>query len=673
MEPAVRTSIDADNVLTILLDLPGKPVNTCSPQLLEDLSAAVESLAASKPVGVIVASAKARSFNAGADLYAIRDMDPDRARRYLATGQALFERIARLPMPTVAAINGDCLGGGMELALACTYRVAADDGSITIGLPEVKLGLIPAWRGATWLPRMIGLTRALPILLEGKTMPPRRAKECGLVDEIVPPVALRAAAKRWVTTPPKPTRAGLGRRFSAGLSPVRNRVLSAARARTVERTFGNYPAPLRLLDVVKTGYEHGFEAGLAAEREAILQLMQASATRNLLRLFFLRQGAKRRAAAQLKARPSEVNEVAVVSRGATGSAIAHALTRAGLRVRQVDSISPSTADWATLATADVVIEAEAGTLGTAREIFARMEGNVRPNSVLATSSKSHRISDVATAVTDRGRVIGLHFFDPVDTTPLIEIVRGPESGDAALATGVALVNRTGKTPIVVADAPGFLVDRLLIAHLQEAFAAVADGASLLDVDDAMKRWGMINGPFGMMDEIGLDVVNQLLDRGGQPPPVLRHAVTNGWLGRKSGKGFYVDGRNKGDGAQALPLNSELARLIAREVDSQTASRAVAQEDLQWRLILPMVNEAARALSEGVTDSADDIDLAAVLGLGFPPFRGGLAKFVDDTGVDLIVRRLDQMVARHGPRFATAELLRTIARDHDSLPRPKANQ
>ena len=297
-EPAVRSSIDSDNVATVVLDLPGKSVNVCTPQFLEDLSTVVESLSApgvARVAGVVIASAKARTFNVGADLFAIRDMDPEQARAYLGAGQALFERIRGLPVPTAAAINGNCLGGGMELALACTYRVVADDGSIMMGLPEVTLGLIPAWGGTTHLPRTIGLTRALRILLAGKTMPPQEAREHDLVDQMVPRDRLLAAAKNLVLSPPKP-RPGTERRASAGLSPARERILTVARRRTAEHASDNSPALLRLIDVVKTGYKHGVAAGLGAEREGILQLMQTESTRNLLGQFFLRQNAKRRAA-----------------------------------------------------------------------------------------------------------------------------------------------------------------------------------------------------------------------------------------------------------------------------------------------------------------------------------------------------------------------------------------
>ena len=587
MEPAVRTSTDADNILTIELDVPGKPVNTCTPQLLAELSAIVDSLSKSNAAGVIIASAKPRSFNAGADLFAIRDMDAGQLRSYLGDGQALFERIARLPIPTVAAINGDCLGGGFELALACTYRVAADDASISIGLPEVKLGLIPAWRGTTRLPRMIGLGKALPILLAGETMPPARAKESGLVDEVVGPEALRAAARRLVMSRRPSRRPGPGQRLCAALPPLRNRILEAARRRTVERTFGNYPAPLRLLDVVKAGYEQGEAAGLAAEREALLPLTQTPATQNLLRLFFLRQGAKRRAFDRLKAKPSPINDAVVIGGGTLCAGIAHALILAGIRVRVVEA-SPAAAmtEWTGLELADLAVEGVDDTIDAKREVFARLDKLTRPDAVLATTTGSLRVAEVTSAVGRRGRVIGLHFFSPVSKTPLVEIVRGPESDDAALANGVGLVTRIGKAPILVADGPGFLVNRLLLPHLLEAQAMAAEGVPKPLIDEAMKRWGMTKGPFELIDEFG--------------------------------PGFAS--------ARAVPHD----RLAAR-------SGSPAREDIQWRLVLPMANEAARVLGEGATDSADDIDLATVLGFGFAPFRGGVARFAEEAGVEAIVR------------------------------------
>lgn len=624
MEPAVRTSTDADNILTIELDVPGKPVNTCTPQLLAELSEVVDSLAKSNAAGVIIASAKARSFNAGADLFAIRDMDAAQARTYLGDGQALFERIARLSMPTVAAINGDCLGGGCELALACTYRVIADDGAISIGLPEVKLGLIPAWRGATRLPRMIGLTKALPILLAGETMSPLKAKQSGLVDEVVQPDALREAAKRLVMIRRPPQRPGLGQRLCAALPPLRYRTLEVARRRTMDRTFGNYPAPLRLLEVVKTGYEQGEAAGLAAEREAILQLTQTPATQNLLRLFFLRQGAKRRAAEALKAKPSPINDVAVIGGGTLGAGIAQVLILAGIRARLVE-VNPTavTTEWTGLEAADLVVEAVEDTIDAKRDVFARLDKLARPDAVLVTTTGTLRVADISKAAGRRDRVIGLHFFNPLDKTPLVELIRTSETNDAALATGVGLATRIGKTPILVADSPGLLVNRLLLPHVVEAQALAGEGVPIARIDDAMKRWGMQKSPFELLDELGIDTAR----------------CVSGSLPKPSG----------------------------------TGSGSSTPEDIQWRLVLPIVNEAARVLREGVTDSADDIDLATVLGLGFAPFRGGVAKFTEDAGVDLIVRRLNEMAARHGQRFTPDDLLLDMARDRRLFPRPVASR
>jgi 3-hydroxyacyl-CoA dehydrogenase/enoyl-CoA hydratase/3-hydroxybutyryl-CoA epimerase len=708
MESAIRTTTDADNVLTIWLDVPGKPVNTCTPQLLAELSAVVESLELSNPAGVIIASAKARSFNAGADLFAIRDMDAATVASYLALGQSIFERIARLPMPTVAAINGDCLGGGTEMALACTYRVAANDGAISIGLPETKLGLIPAWGGTTRLPRIIGIMQALPILLAGKTLPPRKAQRVGMIDEVVRPEALLAAAKRLVLSHRDRRSPRWVQRMAARLTPARNRILAAAGKQTAARTFGNYPAPLRLIDVMKVGYEKGVTAGLTAEREALLELTQTDACRNLLRLFFLKQGAKRRAADQLKAKPGEINYAAVIGGGTMGAGIVHALIRANIRVRLVEvnpeavsaalgrvrkmldedvaagrldklaarhtfnRVSPTT-DWTGLHLADLVVEAVVENLDAKHEVFARLDKLTRADAILASNTSSLRVADIAGPTAHPERVLGLHFFNPVNKMPLVEIVRAPRTDDASLATAVALASRLGKTPVLVNDATGFLVNRLLIPHLAEALVMATEGVSIPVIDEAMKRWGMPMGPFELLDEIGLDVAVHVLKSlshvQSHPvalPPAIEQAVAQRWLGKKSGKGFYIHSGKRGRSAKITP-NEELMRLLA----PLASAAAPSQEEIQWRLVLPMVNEAARTLSEGITDSADDIDLATVLGLGFAPFRGGLAKFADDAGLDKVLAGLEELTVRHGPRFAPAELLRELADTHRKFPRPAA--
>jgi 3-hydroxyacyl-CoA dehydrogenase/enoyl-CoA hydratase/3-hydroxybutyryl-CoA epimerase len=623
---------------------------------------------------VIIASAKARSFNAGADLFEIKGMSPEEVKDYLAMGQAIFNRIADLSMPTVAAINGDSLGGGFELALACKRRVAADDTSINIGLPETKLGLIPAWGGTSRLPRLIGLTKALPILLAGKTMPPRKAAKAGLIDEAVRPEALMAAARRLAMSPTPRRKSRMFDRL-ATKGPILKKVLESARTKTLETTHGNYPAPLRLIDVLQTSYTDGFDAGLAAERQAILDMTQTDAGQNLLRIFFLRQGAKKRAAEQVHAKPGEVKYAAVIGAGTMGAGIAHALIKAGIFVRLVEvnpqaagaglarirkmldddlamgkldriaarhvfnRVSPTT-DWTGLELSDFVIEAVAEDIAVKREVFARLDRLCRPDCVLATNTSSLSVSEMAQATQHPGRVVGLHFFNPVPKMPLAEIVRGKQSDDQSLATAIGLAARIGKTPIVCNDAPGFVVNRILIPYLSESIVMAASGVPITTIDDAMKAWGMPMGPFELLDEIGLDIAMHVLESlhsdaatNGRVVATMKQAMDEKWLGKKTGRGFYVHGKKH------PPVNEELVATLRGD-----ATRSLPDEEIQRLLLQPMITEMSHLLDEHVTDSADTVDLATVMGLGLAPFRGGLATYarsgrprtpaVEDTTHDL---------------------------------------
>lgn len=723
METSIRVSRDADNVVTITLDSPGKPVNTFSPAMLADLSAALDQLETAKPAGLIFASAKPRSFSAGADLFEVRKMNPEQLGEYLSRGQALFERVARLPYTTVAAINGDCLGGGCELALACQWRVAADQTSISIGLPEVKLGLIPAWGGTTRLPQLLGLRRALPILLAGKTMPPRKAARAGLIDEVVRPEALPAAANRLVRTKPKDRRLNTVDRVLARWSPARNKLLGTARRRMLSQTFGNYPAPLALLDALHAGLEKGHTAGLETERQGIMQSTATDAGRNLLRLFFLRQGAKKAALAQLHteneshpdagsealsrakagAGPQEIKYTAVIGGGTMGAGIAHALAKAGMFVRLVEvdpaavsaalgrikkmidddvaagrldriaarqvfnRISP-TVDWTGLELADLVVEAVLETIESKRQVFNKLDRLTRPTTVLASNTSSLRIDDIAQATLHPQRVVGLHFFNPVPKMPLVEIVRGSQSDDASLAAALAVAGRLGKTPILVNDSPGFLVNRLLIPYLAEALLMAGEGTPITAIDHALKAWGMPMGPFELLDEIGLDIAAHVLRSihgEAQPPAAVAKmfalATEKRWLGKKTGRGFYLHDQKK-------PTPNQ--ELLAALTDGHPPVIESSEENIHQRLVLPMVNEAARLLEEGVTDSADTIDLGTVMGIGFAPFRGGIVQYANTIGTEKIVEQLEKLAALHGPRFTPAKLLKKVALDHHPLQAPR---
>jgi 3-hydroxyacyl-CoA dehydrogenase/enoyl-CoA hydratase/3-hydroxybutyryl-CoA epimerase len=702
--PTLRTAVDDDGVMTVTFDQAGKSVNTIARQLLLDLQEVVAVAERDKPRGMIFASAKDGCFVAGADLFEMKKMigDPELTTKFLTDGQKLWNRIENLPMPTCAAINGDCLGGGYELALACTCRVAADDGSINIGLPEVKVGILPGWGGTTRLPRLVGLRKALPLLLTGKVMPPKKAKKAGLIDETVRPEALLAAAKRLVLKGTgKPRKLGLIDRTMA-VGPVRTLVLNKAVKQTLAQTHGNYPAAMKVLEIVRAGYEGGFQAGLDAERKALRELMDSESCHNLMRLFFLKQGAKKAIAAQLNGeRGVPTKHAAVIGGGTMGAGIAYAMARSGIQVRLVEMnekaaaaamgrirktldedmyagrlsalearhamnrVSP-TVEWTGLGLADVVVEAVAESMDVKREVFSKLDRLCKPDAVLATNTSSLSVAEMAAATTRPQRVVGLHFFNPVPKMPLVEVVRAEKSDDKSLATAVVLSSQIGKTPVLVKDAPGFLVNRVLIPYLNEALVMAAEGASIEAVDAAMKKWGMPMGPFELLDQIGLDIGSHVLKSLGDKldppiaaPPQMARALERGWLGKKSGAGFYVYGEGGKSGKKKKEtkpvVNHELAGLLGEGRAYQPS-----EVDIQWRLVLPMVNEAARVLAEGVTDSADTVDLATVFGTGFAPFRGGLAKFADSVGADKLVVQLDKLAEKHGARFRPAGALKPLA-------------
>ena len=713
MDTALQITRDADNIATVWIDVPDKSVNTISPGVLADLDAVLAEFAVNAPAGVIFASKKKGNFVAGADLFEIRKMDRDQLSQFLVDGQKLFHRISLLTMPTAAAINGDCLGGGYELALACNYRVAADDGSINIGLPETKLGILPAWGGTTRLPRAIGLAKALPILLAGKTMPPKKAMRVGMIDEVVRPEALQAACKRLLVKHADRHAADWKERLAAATPFLRNRILAHAAAQTKQKTYGHYPAPLKVIDAIKAGYDHGFDAGLKAEVDAVAELVDGETCRNLMRLFFLRQGAKRSLTQQIHAKPKEVKYAAVIGGGTMGAGIVHAMARAGIQVRLIEvdpkalsaglgrvkglldedvaagrinalqakdamhRVAP-TMEWTGLELADVVIEAIVERLDVKREVFAKLDRLTRQDCVLASNTSSLLVGDMAEATLHRERLVGIHFFNPVAKMPLVEIVRTAHCDEQSLATAIGLAGRIGKTPILVNDSPGFLVNRVLIPYLAEALAAASDGTPIPVIDLAMRRWGMPMGPFELLDEIGLDVAHHVLGALAVSlghslppmPPAMEQAMQNGWLGKKSGSGFYV--YDEEDHRHKQPeLNKEMVALIQpfppTPTDGEGSVDAAEREtEIQWRLVLPMVNEAAKLLAEGVTDSTDVIDLGTVLGTGLAPFRGGLAHFADSTGIDVIVSKMESMSAKYGPRFVPAGMLKELAASHHSL-------
>lgn len=634
MPPSVRCQRDAGGVATVWFDVPDKSVNAVSSAVLAELDAVLRDLEADPPAGVIVASAKPGTFIVGGDLFEIRDATEPALDAFLALGQRLCDRIAALGVATVAAISGDALGGGYELALACRHRVAADDPRIRIGLPETAIGIVPGWGGTLRLPRLVGLEPGLNLLTTGRTVGPQEALALGMVDEVVEADGLLAAARGRAAAPAPAVavdaRATVDLRACAAAC---DRSRAAIRARSGD----HLPAPLRIVDVVEISYRDGLAAGAVAERAVLIELRRGSAGRNLMRLFFLRSAARKVAARQAAGTARDVRRAVVVGGGTMGAGIATALARAGVAVHVVEAdasladsarrrLEPAgplpvvTTDWEPVAAADLVVEAVFESRTVKRDVFARLDGLARPDAILASNTSSLSIADLAAATRHPERVIGLHFFHPVARMALVEVVRTERSAPDAAATGVGIAARLGKTPILVADAPGFAVNRVLFPYLRTAAALVDAGASVADIDAAARDWGMPLGPLALLDEIGLDtsllIFEVLTARFGErfaPPPALSRAVARGWLGRKAGRGFYVHhaaGPPVPDAALGPPATG--------------AGRSAA--DVATRLVAPMAEEAARVLAERVVDAADTLDLATVLGCGFPGFRGGLATF-----------------------------------------------
>ncbi|MCE9631267.1 MAG: FAD-dependent oxidoreductase [Planctomycetia bacterium] len=638
MPQNVRFERDADRIATVWFDVQGKSVNAVSSAVMAELDAVVRELEADPPVGVIFASEKPGTFIVGGDLFEIWNADEAGLDAFLARGQQVFDRIAALGVTTVAALSGDTLGGGYELALACRHRIVADVPHSRIGLPETAIGIIPGWGGTLRLPRLVGIEAGLKLLVTGKTLGPQEALQLGMVDEVVPPDRLLDEARRRVLDPkPRPTT----------MHPAAEEDATAcaescdrSRAETRARSGDHLPAPLRIVDVVEISYREGLAAGADAERRVLIELLRGDAGRNLLRFFFLRSGGKKAAAQRAGGRPRDVKRAAVIGGGTMGAGIALALARTGMDVQVIEADEAASAaasariaatdggkkplvttDWSTVAMADFIVEAVVESLPVKLDVFRRLDDVVRQDAVLASNTSSLGIAAIAAATRHPERVIGLHFFNPVAKMPLVEVVRAKQSSADAVATGVAIAARAGKIPVVVNDAPGFVVNRVLFPYLREAAAVFDEGAAVDDVDAAVRGWGMPMGPFALLDEIGLDTSLFIFESlaaalGGRfaTPPSVARAVACGWLGRKSGRGFYdhpQDGR-------PTP-NSEWPLASGGRVRFPPT-------DIADRLLKPMMEEARLVLADGVVESADALDLASVLGIGFPAFRGGLATF-----------------------------------------------
>jgi len=630
-----RVDVDHDGIAWLVFDSPGKPANVWNEETLREFNHHLETLEHDTRVrALVLRSGKDRIFVAGADLKAIRRMPHARVNDLIWLGQAVFDRLARLKIPKIAAIHGAAMGGGFEVALACDWRIASDHESTKIGLPETQLGILPAWGGSTRLPRLVGVRKALDLITSGKLLSASAAKHAGLVSHVVAPENLEKLARRLVREKRPAPRFHFENLFSRLIGPF-------AKKKALTKTRGLYPAITKAIDVVTRSAHGSIDDGLKFEREAVAELIQNRDTSRLIDLFFKREEAAKRPAATGTAIP--IHDAVVIGAGVMGSGIAHALASRGVRVLMTDVAAESlsrglerirgvvseashrrlvtqvqardtldriatTTDKVPLTRHHLLIEAATESMDLKKKIFADLASRVSADTILATNTSALSVAELAQTVPHPERVIGLHFFNPVHRMPLVEIITLPETSPEVLATAVSFVQKIGKTPIVVKDSPGFLVNRILVPYLMEAVRLYQSGIAVRDIDEAMLEFGMPMGPMRLLDEIGLDVATHVAQT-----DAFEKMLAAGHLGKKSGQGFYR--YEKG-----------------REIPPPIHHRLPSHESIQSKLALLLSQEAMKCLKEGIARSADDIDLAMVLGTGYPPFRSGPITFARDSGI-----------------------------------------
>ena len=694
-------------VMTIVIDMPDRAVNVLDEGLLRDLDAVVSGIEKDTALSLVVfRSGKESGFLAGADVQQLQQVTSrNEAETAIVAGQQLFSRIAALPIQTVAAIHGPCLGGGLELALACNFRVARDDESTRIGLPETQLGVIPGWGGTQRLPRLIGLESALRMILEGQRLPAAKALKFGLIDMASPPERFEAELQKFLTDrlagkKVRRKQRGLPARLRGETWLGRKLVFQVARKK-LGRRLDQYPALGGAMRAIEAGLAHGLPKGLDVEREEFCQALFTPTCRSLLGLFMQRERARNSETwSGPGIVPQPVKTIAVVGAGTMGAAIAQLAAFQGLKVvlkdirqefvdaglKRIESLTQDavrsgsldaatakqrcdavtgTVDWEPVVSANVVIEAVVERLDIKQEVFRELDKRLPPESLIVSNTSALSIGEFAN-VTDRApQVGGLHFFNPVHRMAIVEVVRSAATSDQTIATLVAFARDLGKVPIVVAEGPGFLVNRILFPYLDEAVRLVCEGLPADKIDREAEDFGMMMGPLETLDQVGLDiaadVARTMAPLGAEASPVperLAAMVAQGRLGKKSGTGFYVwhDGRKQG----AAAASGTFPQTPTKPSDSSPVAMGTDRlSETQLRLALAIINASAHCLSDEIVCEPWIVDLAMVLGTGFAPFRGGPLRLADTWGIDRLVAELDRLAKSCGPRFQPCALLREM--------------
>lgn len=694
-----------DNGVAILtMDVPGESMNTLKAAFGDEISAMLDEIDADSSIkGVVLTSGKPSSFVAGADITMLAACETEENARALAAGgQAVFDRIENMRATFVAAIHGPALGGGLELALACHYRICSDSPKTQLGLPEVQLGLLPGSGGTQRLPRLIGVQQAMKMMLTGSAARAKQAKKYGIVDDMVPQSVLLEVAEKFALKG-KPKREapqkGLLNKALEQNSFGRNFLFKKAREQTFSKTKGNYPAPGMIIDVIETGLNEGMRAGLQAEADAFGKLVMTPESFQLRQIFFATTEMKKENGVE-GVKPAKVSKIGVLGGGLMGGGIAYVTaTKAGVPVRIKDvreegianamkysydilnkkvkkrfmlksemqkqlSLLTGSLDYKGFQDADMVIEAVFEDLSLKQQMVADVEGQCNEDTIFASNTSSIPITDIAAKAARPENVIGLHYFSPVDKMPLAEVIAHDKTSDETISTTVEFARKQGKTPVVVKDGAGFYVNRILAPYMNEAACLMLAGEPVEHIDKSLVKFGFPVGPVKLLDEVGIDVGTKiipfLVEQFGsrfEAPGAFDKVLADDRKGKKNGKGFYAySGKKPGK-----EVDESIYAVLGVTPAKKLSEKAIAE-----RCVLMMLNEAARCLDEGVIRSARDGDIGAIFGIGFPPFLGGPFRYMDSVGVQNVVNKLTQLSETVDEKFAPAEILLKMASDQKTF-------
>ncbi|QOL24445.1 fatty acid oxidation complex subunit alpha FadJ [Thalassotalea sp. LPB0316] len=682
----------------LVMDVKGDTMNTLKAEFGDEISQVLADIKADTSLkGIVLVSGKPDSFVAGADVNMLAGcQSKEEVLEIALQGHAIFDQLVNLPIPIVAAVHGACLGGGLELALACHGRVASDSPKTVMGLPEVQLGLLPGGGGTQRLPKLVGIQKALDMMLTGKQLRAKQALKAGIVNDVVPQSILLRTAEEMILSgkvKPAPRKTSLMDKVLEGNALGRKVVFDQAKKTVLAKTKGNYPAPLKIIECIRAGVEQSPAKGFQVEANNFAELVMTAESEQLRNIFFATTEMKKEQGVE-GVEPAKVKQAGVLGGGLMGGGIAFVTaTKAKVPVRIKDinhqGISNAlkysfdilnkkvkrrfmrhsemqsqmaqitgTLDYSGLKNADIIVEAVFEDLSLKQKMVADVEENCKASTIFASNTSSLPIGQIAANAKRPENVIGLHYFSPVDKMPLAEIIAHEGTSDETISTTVAFAKKQGKTPIVVKDKAGFYVNRILAPYMNEAAMLLLDGEPVEKLDKALVKFGFPVGPMQLLDEVGIDVGSKIgpilqaeLGDRFAPPAAFDKLIADGRLGKKAKKGFY----QYGSGKKGKQVDESIYNLLGIQPQAKMGELEMAK-----RCVYMMLNEAARCLDEGIVRNARDGDIGAIFGIGFPPFLGGPYRYIDTIGAKNLVAQLNQWAAAHGERFTPCDALVKMA-------------